>query len=135
MVRGKWHIVVLAAAVAALMLSACSFSASTANFKEAKLAKDKEGKEVTTVFAPSDTFYCLVDLANAPDDTKVKADWTAIQAEGAEPNTAIDQKEVTTGDNVIQFDLTNNGPWPVGKYKVDLYLNDKLDRTLEFSVQ
>jgi len=48
----------------------------------------------------------------------------------------IDEAEITAEEgNIFTFDLTNNGLWPVGKYKVDLYLNDKLDRTLEFEVQ
>jgi hypothetical protein len=113
---------------------ACSFSASTANIKEAKLAKDSEGSQPTTTFAQDEPFYAVVDLANAPDDTKVKAVWIAVEAEGVDPNTTIDEAEVTSGDGQLTFDLTNDKLWPVGKYKVDLYLNDKLDRSLEFAV-
>ena len=65
----------------------------------------------------------------------MKADWTAVSVEGAAPNTKIDAAEKTLGDATITFDLTNNKPWPKGSYKVDLYLNDKLDRTLEFQVK
>jgi hypothetical protein len=89
-----------------------------------------------TVFAPDQTFYCIVELANAPDDTKLKAVWTAVEVEGEQPDLLIDEVEMTAEEgNVFTFDLTNNGLWPVGKYKVDLYLNDELDRTLEFEVQ
>jgi len=113
--------------------SGCSFS--TANIKSAKLTADKEGTQETTVFSPDQVIYCLVQLANAPDDTKVKADWIAVEAQGAAPNTKIADVEKTSGDGMITFDLSNTQPWPTGKYKVDLYLNDKLDRTLEFQVQ
>ena len=116
-------------------MAACSFSASTANIADAWTAADEAGSQRTTVFAQDATFYAIVDLANAPDDTTVKAAWTAVEVEGADPNTAIDETELTTGSGNLVFQLNNNGLWPVGRYKVDLYLNGELDRTLEFDVQ
>ncbi len=126
-------IVVIAVLVLATL--ACSFSASTANIKNITLAKDEAGTQATTEFSPTDTFYCLVTLANAPSDTKIKAAWTAVKVEGEAENTAIDQSELTMGDGTATFNLKNNGAWPVGSYKVDLYLNDKLTKTVEFSVK
>lgn len=114
---------------------ACGFSVSTANIKDAWMARDQQGEGRTTVFGPDEVFYCIVDLANAPDDTTVKASWTAVAVEGAEPNTFIDETELTTGAGNMHFELSNSSLWPVGKYKVDLYLNGELDRTLEFDVQ
>ena len=114
---------------------ACSFNASTARIKDARMARDNEGAQPTTTFAPTDTFYCVAELANAPDDTRVKASWTAVEVDGEQPNTFIDQAELTSGSGALHFKLSNNGPWPAGKYKVELYLNDKLDKTLEFTVQ
>jgi hypothetical protein len=37
---------------------------------------------------------------------------------------------------VVDFTLSapTTGVWPVGKYKVEVYLDGKLDKTLEFSV-
>jgi len=124
-------------ALALLLLAAlaCDFSVSTANISEATLARDADGNEPTTVFNQDDVFYLLVDLANAPDDTTVKAAWTAVDVEGEEPNLFIDETELTTGDGRLTFDLSNNSLWPVGTYKVELYLNDELERTLEFQVQ
>jgi hypothetical protein len=119
------------------LLPACSASASTANISSAKMASDKEGKHPTKVFSPDETFYCIADLSNATDDTTVKAVWTAVDVEGVDPNTKIDDTKTTSGSGQLQFNLTNDGPWPVGKYKVDLFLNDKKEpaRTLEFKVQ
>jgi hypothetical protein len=135
MKTGKFQILVAIAILISAAL-ACGGSISTANISSAKMAADSEGTQETTVFTPDQTFYCIVELANAPADTKLKAVWTAVEAEGEQPNLLIDQAEITAEEgNVFTFDLTNNGLWPVGKYKVDLYLNDKLDRTLEFQVQ
>ena len=114
---------------------ACEFSASTASITEAVMARDAEGTEPTTVFAPEDTFFCLVTLGNAPDDTSVRAVWTAVEVEGNDPNTVIDESAIESGSGTLEFNLTNSNPWPVGSYKVDLYLNDELDQTIEFEVQ
>lgn len=122
----------IALLVAAL---ACEFSASTANIASAYLTTDPKSNTQTTVFAPGDVFYCIVDLKNAPDDTQVKAVWTAVQAEGIDPNYYLYETSLTTGDGTLTFQLSNDYLWPAGRYKVDLYLNDKLDRTLEFEVQ
>jgi len=114
---------------------ACGGSVSTANFKSAYLATDEAGKNQTTVFSQDQPFYAIVDLKNAPDDTTVKAVWTAVAVQDTAANTKIDEYTITTGDALIPFSLTNDSLWPTGKYKVDLYLNDTLKQTLEFEVQ
>ena len=120
-------------------MSACSVSASTANISDAKMTQDEAGKNPTKVFSPNDqTFYCIAELSNAPEDTAVKAVWTAVDVEGVKPNLKIDESRVTADESgQLTFDLTNDGPWPVGDYKVDLFLNDDEEpaRTLEFKVQ
>ena len=114
---------------------ACGFNASTAKIKDAWTARDEAGEDRTTVFGQSDTFYVKVDLANAPDDTTVKASFTVVDAEGEEANTFLDDYEITSGSNMLTFNLSNNQLWPVGKYKVELFLNSELERTIEFEVR
>jgi len=128
-------IFVTATILTLILLSAMACSFSTANIEEATMARDYAGTDPTTTFAQDEVFYCVVILANAPDDTTVKASWTAINAEGADPNTFIDETELTSGSNSLHFELSNTNLWPTGTYKVDLYLNDELDRTLEFEVE
>jgi len=125
------------AAFLLLALSACSFSASSATISSAKMARDQDGKQPTETFSPDEPFYCIVELSNAPKDTKVRAVWTAVKAEGADPNTRIDEAKTTSGSGQLQFNLSNQGPWPTGDYKVDLYLNDAKEptKTLTFKVQ
>ncbi|HSN75447.1 MAG TPA: trypsin-like peptidase domain-containing protein [Anaerolineae bacterium] len=120
----------------ALWLAACSreVSISTANIADARLSKDEAGAQTTTTFGPEDVFYLKVGLANAPDDTKVKAAWTAVAVEGAEASTPLDDVELTSGSATLTFDLANTNPWPAGDYKVDIYLNGALDRSLDFRV-
>ncbi len=121
-----------------LWLAACSgggIKVSTANIPKAHLSTDEAGTQNTTVFEPDDVFYLTVALANAPDNTTVKAVWTAVQAEGVDANTLLAEKELTSGSATLTFDLSNQNLWPNGSYKVDIYLNDKLDRTLDFQVK
>jgi hypothetical protein len=135
--KNKTLKLVLILGVIALTALACGFNLTTANFADAFMAKDAAGNERTTVYAQSDIFYAIVDLANAPDDTVVRADWFAVNVEGEQPNTEIDSATVTSGDSPLTFNLTNAADtlWPIGQYRVDLYLNDKLETTLEFEVR
>ena len=128
---GFW-LVILAVVLATV---ACEFSASTANITNAVMTKDQEGKTQTTVYAPTDAFYCIVSLANAPDDTKVKAVWTAVDVAGVAANTQILEIEMVTGLSKLTFTLTNDNPWPAGKYKVDIQLNGTTAKTVEFQVK
>lgn len=123
-----------AALVLVVSIIACGFSATTAHLTEAFLARDPDGAEPTTNFLPEDTFYLIADLANAPSDTRVKAVWVAVDADGVDFDTVIDEAELETGDGRLTFDLANDGVWPPGNYKVDVYINDTVVETLEFTV-
>lgn len=124
--------VVIALIAAAL---ACGFSATTARVTNAYVTRDPAGGEPTQIFFQDEAFYLIAEVANAPDSTRVKAVWVAVDAEGIDFDTVIDEVELTTGDDTLTFDLTNNELWPEGNYKVDLYINDQLERTVEFSVE
>jgi hypothetical protein len=129
----------VAMAVLALVFSslACEASASTANISNAHMAVDEADSAQTTSYTPdAPSFFCYFDLNNAPDDTVVKGVWTLISAEGYDPNQEIDSAEMTGGDNTYYFSLDGAAePWPVGQYKIDLYLNDELVETVNFDVQ
>jgi hypothetical protein len=133
-------LVVLVAVVAA----GCNFSVSTANITGATLSKDVSGDNFDPV-NPTTTFpidqpviHLVARVANAPSDTKVKAVWTAVDVGDAAPaNTKVGEVEVkldASGAAHFTLSLPSSGVWPVGKYKVDVYLDDKLDRTLDYTV-
>ena len=124
-------------ALMALILSAlaCEFSASTANISDAWMSTDEGGAERVTAFAQDAVFYAQADLQNAPDDTTLKAVWTAVEAQETDPNFVINETEFVTGDGLVHFTLSNDNLWPTGKYKVDLYMNGKLANTVEFEVR
>ena len=94
----------------------------------------RQAAKRTSTFGPEDGFYLKVGLANAPDDTKVKAAWTAVAAEGAEANTPLDDVELDQRQRYPHLRPAKRRPWPAGDYKVDIYLNGKLDRSLRLRV-
>ena len=125
----------LALIVLFLSALACEFNASTANISDAWMSSDEGGSQRVTAFAQDAVFYVQVDLQNAPDDTTLKAVWTAVEAQDTEPGLMITETEITTGDGLVHFTLSNDNLWPVGKYKVDIYLNNQLSKTVEFEVK
>ncbi len=132
----KQSIIIMLIAALTLVTLACGGTISTANIKSARLSVNESGSPEMTTFNQDDlTIYLAITLANAPDDTVVKTSWIAADVEGVDLNTLIDETELTSGDGELYFNIANNQLWPLGQYKVEIYLNDKLDRTLEYQVQ
>ena len=69
------------------------------------------------------------------DGTKVTCGWYAVNAGGVTDH-KLDSTDVTlgSGQGVADCKLTNTADWPSGSYKVDLSLNDKVDRSMPFTV-
>jgi hypothetical protein len=94
----------------------------------------------TVVFTPSDQFHCVVELTSAPDGTTIRTLWTTVDATDASgtaiKDTKLDEVTVSTqnGNRFVDTFPAAHNPWPVGKYKVEIFLNDKSVRTLNFSV-
>ena len=143
-------VVLLAVAVLVLASLACNavtgggdnpndngFSVTTANITNAHMASDVDDTQHSDVYSPSaPTFYCFFDLNNAPESTVVKGVWTLVSAEGYDSNSEIDSAEITGSDNTYYFSLDRSADaWPVGQYKVDLYVDGNMVETVEFEVQ
>ncbi len=116
--------------------AACEVSYSSASIAEATLARDvsadKEPVGPTNTFATDvPVIHCVVKLANAPEDTKVRAVWGIVNVEGEQPRKIVesDVDNAGSGKNIIDFTFTPSQGMPPGEYKVDLYLNPKADKT------
>ena len=127
---------ILSLVVSSLACAALSRELSLTNLR---MAFDQDGKNLTTTFAPTDIFYAVADLNNAPQGTKVEAKWTAVNAADTEPNLEFQTQSLDITEQsfsgTIYFQLSNDKGWPAGQYKVDLYLNGTLAQTVAFSVQ
>jgi hypothetical protein len=114
---------------------ACNFPTASAQVDDIYIANDYEGVQATTAFSTNNPFYLIVHLSDAKDDTRVKAVWSAQGVQDFPPGFMIGETELISGNGVYHFELENEGPWPVGRYKVDLYINEVPNRTLEFEVR
>lgn len=124
--KPRFYILLIVLSVLLVTL-ACNFTASIAKINDAYLAFDQQGTQKTSIYSPTDQFYAIISLSNAPDDTTIKAVWKG------EKDVELVENEITSGDGILYFNA--GGDWSVGKYKVDIYLNGELDRTLEFEVK
>ncbi|HLE92425.1 MAG TPA: hypothetical protein VI753_14830 [Anaerolineales bacterium] len=118
---------------------ACAALSTELGLSNLRMAFDQDGQNLTSTYSPSDVFYAVADLSNAPQGTAVQAKWIAVNAEGTEPNLEFQEQTLDmseeTFSGTIYFQLSNDEGWPPGQYKVDLYLNGALAQSAEFSVQ
>lgn len=127
----------------ALALAACEYLSSPAGITKVVTAQGVQSAtfepiNISDNFAPDQSeIHAVVTLTNAPAKSAVKAVWTAVDIGSASPpNTKIDEAETQAeGSRNLDFKLTRtSNQWPPGLYKVEIYWNGKLDRTLNFVV-
>jgi hypothetical protein len=80
------------------------------------------------------------DLSNGKQGNVVTSRWYAVNVEGLDANQMFDEADITIKDatfngNVYFYYPAPEGGWPLGSYKVEIYFNDALVSTVEFSVQ
>jgi uncharacterized RDD family membrane protein YckC len=92
----------------------------------------------TTVFAPdAATIHLTFKVSQAQPGSKLKAVWRAVNVgAAAAPNSQLAESVlVLPGPAPGTFRFTRgSGTWPVGEYKVELYLNDQLILTVPYRV-
>jgi hypothetical protein len=126
-------------AVLALVASSLACSLTEMSLENARMAFDQDGVNVTSTYSSTDVFYAVADLKNAPQGTVLEAKWIAVNVEGYDANFEFQTQplDITeeTFTGTIYFQLSNDNGWPVGDYKVDLYLNGELKQSVTFNVQ
>ena len=128
-------------AVLSLLVSslACALGNTELGLTNLRMAFDQNGEDVTTTYSPTDVFYAVADLANAPQGTQVEARWIAVNAADTEPNLEFQTQTLDITEErftgTIYFQLSSDEGWPTGQYRVDMYLDGVLAQSAEFSVQ
>jgi len=105
--------------------------------------KTEDGFDPVKSFKPDDTFAVLVFLSEAKIGTKLKAVWTLVDAGGKQDEKILEKKVELTPEaiegvkeaNRINFSLAPNEPFPAGEYKVEIYLNGELAKTVPFKIK
>ena len=121
-----------------MMMSASVLHAQTPKV-EAMIAEGPDSKPATT-FAPDvPKLYAYFRSQGTHTGDKVRGVWIADDVGSAAPKeTTIDEAVTLTADidNFYGgFSLTKpTKGWPAGKYHVDIYLNDKLAVSPEFTI-
>lgn len=93
----------------------------------------KPVKEVTTFTTDTSDIYATALVKNAPEETKISVKWIYVTGN---VEAAASEVYTTAEEQYVAFQVTKpDSGFPTGEYKVELYLNDVLDETLEFVVQ
>jgi uncharacterized RDD family membrane protein YckC len=99
---------------------------------------DHQPVDPATTFSPeAPAINAAFKVTSAPAGSRLKAVWTAINVgDAAPPNTEVDESVlILTGPAPGTFRLRRGPrPWPVGDYRLDIYLNDELVVTLPYKV-
>lgn len=108
--------------------------------EQINMAKDKDGDpgESTTSFAPDDlTVHCVIHLNKAKAGTTVKFTWVSVNVEGLPKDLSLKSIDYTTNsfENNVHAHLTSKKDWSKGTYKVEVYINGALDKTVEYNVE
>ena len=77
-------------------------------------------------------------LVDVPSGSTLKSEWIAEKTKVAPPNYKIDGAEVKVGPlmNNVDFNMSKpNAGWPVGDYRVDLFINGKPAGNAKFQVK
>jgi hypothetical protein len=101
------------------------------------MATDEQGTNHTTVFSSTDDFFVFFDVKNVPAGTPFQSQWFALNVEGMDPSSPFHTIDYNLEDNVttVFFQLTNSDGWPVGNYRVDIYMNGAKVGEQAFSVR
>lgn len=96
------------------------------------------GENVVTSFKRSDKkIHCYVGWNNSKIDTRLKFVWLAANAGGVKDYKLkeIELKTENEFQNYVSAVLTITKPLPRGSYKVDVYVNDRLERSVPFTIE
>lgn len=125
-------------ALSALVISslACALGGEP-GVSNVRMTTDETGETPTTVYSPSDDFYVYFDVNGMDTGTPFEGRWYALNIEGEDPNVPFQTIEYSLEEDVttVYFQLFSDTDWPVGTYKVEIYMNGVLSGTAEFTVQ
>jgi hypothetical protein len=138
----------LFAAGQAVVLFLCGFSVfaqdtqkpAPPSIEEAYLARDdgsgKAGEQVTEFGTGDIPIHCVVVLDTAAKVT-VKMNFVAVAVAGVKADTKVVTASYTTTErqNRVNFTGHPDGKWTPGRYRVDLFLDGKPQKQLEFSIK
>lgn len=132
------HPVRIVLALVAFAALACSVSASTAHFKNARLVEDPAGDVKVKTYSLDAAFYCVVELREAGAGTGVRAVWQRAMVDGDTVTgwETVAETEMESGSATLTFDAAPGADgWLPGDYRLRLYLEGDHKQTIPFTVK
>lgn len=106
---------------------------------EAVMAEDKDSEPTDVFGADTPELFAFFTSEGTKKGDKFRAVWTAEDVgDAADANTKIDEATLTADQDDFRgsFSLTKpTDGWPEGKYRVDIYVGDKLATTVKFTIE
>src|SRR5438445_7276220 len=126
-----------------LLLVASMIYAAAANAGDVKveafMTTGPEDEAVTSFTPDTPRLYAMFKTKGAKDGDKARGVLIAEDVgDVAPPNTKVLETKLDmegdTSDGDFNFSKPTNG-WPVGKYRVEIYINDELATKVKFTIQ
>lgn len=128
-------ILLLSLAVLSFAILACNLAGGEPTIESAVTSKgvtdDYKPVNETSVYVPGDTFHCAVKVSNLKQGQIVTWKWYYDNELLYEQPLTLDK----SGSGYVAAYLTNDQLWPTGNYKVEVFLDGVLSKTVSFSVQ
>jgi len=107
---------------------------------EIHMAKDDASGnpgDKTKSFSASDRkIHCVVELKEPKAGTQMKFSWWIVDADGRKNQSIKDIDYATKPrEKQIHGHLSVPEDWPTGKYKVQVFVNGDLDRTIPYNIE
>jgi hypothetical protein len=138
-------IALLALLVVAVLLNARGSGDLAIKSADLAVAVKQDGNKFTGIdktdtFTRGQPLHAVVQVQGSDKNPRVRAVWTAVDVPAGPvslKNRQIDEKQVTLDKNHGVADLTGSAVTTAapGTYKVEIYLNDTLERTLNYTVK
>lgn len=132
----RWVMRAVVAGVAGIFMATVVW-AGEARYENLVLSDTKGGAAKNKFSKDTAQFVLESKIVDVPNGAKLKSAWIAEKTKVAPPNYRIDGFEMTKGPMINKVTFTMSRPtngWPVGDYRVDLFINDKAAGSVRFSV-
>lgn len=103
----------------------------------AYLAPGPDSESTDTFPTDAPKIYAFFKSNKVKAGDKLKSVWIAEDIGNGKKNSKIDQASATVESTPVEGNFVlslKNEAWPEGKYRVEIYLNDKLVETMQYTV-
>lgn len=106
---------------------------------DAMMTAGPNGREITAYTADAQKLYATFKTKGVSQGDKVRAVWIADDVgEAAPAGTKIDEKTLTLDGDTEEGEFSLSRPtkgWPLGKYHVEIYVNNHLAAKVQFEIK